>query len=210
MKHSIIVFFILVNFSLQAETKKKTEQNEFDQIQEREMEMIRKLLGADHFKQMDERLEMLMKKFMHNNDNDDIDKFFDRSNFDKFMHDWNPHQGLDDGESHWMETPTERILILKLKQTKDSPINIKIQNNTISVSGKNTEKSAQGTSISSFSKSHSVPNDVDANSAEIENKNGDIQVRFKKLTSVKKISEPKKNKSPDLRPLKKGADDEVI
>jgi HSP20 family molecular chaperone IbpA len=210
MKYLLIVVFILLNFSLQAETKKKIEISEFDQIREQEMEMIRKLIGADHFKQMDERLEMLMKKFMNSNDNDDIEKFFDRSHFDKFMQDWNPHQGLDEGETHWMETPTERILILKLKQTKDSPIDIKIQNNIINVSGKNIIKSGQGTSISSFSKSESVPTDVDANSAEIENKNGDIQVRFKKLTAAKKMPGPKKKATPDLLPLKKGLDDEVI
>jgi HSP20 family molecular chaperone IbpA len=208
MRILFILFVIILSFSTLAAANKK-EQNEFDQMQEREMEMIRKLMGADHFKQMDERLEMLMKKFMQNNDNDDIDKFFDRSHFDKFMKDWNPHQSLGEGESHWLETPTERILILKLKQSKDSPIDIKIQNNMISVSGKSVLKSASGTSISSYSKSEGVPDDVDANSAEIENKNGDVQIRFKKKVA-QKTAAPKSKPAPDLRPLKKHADDEVI
>jgi HSP20 family molecular chaperone IbpA len=209
MRILFILFVIILSFSTLAAANKK-EQNEFDQMQEREMEMIRRLLGADHFKQMDERLEMLMKKFMQNSGNvDDIDKFFDRSHFDKFMQDWNPHQGLGDGESHWLETPTERILILKLQQSKDSPIDIKIQNNIINVSGKNVLKTAQGSSISTYSKSEGVPDDVDANSAEIENKNGDVQIRFKKK-GAQKIVAPKAKPAPDKRPIKKHADDEVI
>jgi|GEM_PF-3110790 len=210
------LFIMILSFLLMPLALAKKPKNNIEESQEREMEMIRRLLGAEHFQQMDDRLEMLMKKFMQDSDTDDIDKFFDRSHFNKFLHDWNPHQGLDEGESHWMETPTERILILKLEQAKDSPIDIKIQNKMIQISGKNVLKSAQGTSISTFSKAQSVPEDVDANSAEIENKNGDIQIRFKKLvagntkTLKKIVPTPKKESTPDLRPLKKRADEEVI
>ncbi|GEM_PF-7090330 len=95
-------------------------------------------------------------------------------------------------EFKWSETPTERILVVKVKSIKDGPLDIKIENGLISISRTIEREEEQSTpssgtvqksySTKSFSKSLSVPNDTDGERAIIENnKANEIVIRLPKL-----------------------------
>jgi HSP20 family molecular chaperone IbpA len=98
-------------------------------------------------------------------------------------------------ESRWEENDKERILIIKPLR-KDVPLDIKINNQMISIGAKE-EKKEQGNSFASnFMSSTSLPMDVDGNKAEIDQKNDEILVHLPKVGVKEKTN--KKN-SPKIR-----------
>lgn len=180
--------FFLISFNLLAQTPQETIE-QFQKEMEEERRAIFKMLGHDFDAFQNGDFEKLIQKFMERSQRD----FFKDENFNQFFKEWNPYGKMGSGESHWIETPKERILIIKIDEIKDTPIDIKINKGVIKVSA---QKKTQG-ELYTFNQSYSVPNDTDPNSAVIENKNGEIQVRFTK-------------KGLEATPIKKRKGDPVI
>jgi hypothetical protein len=105
-------------------------------------------------------------------------------------------------ESRWEENEKERILIIKPLK-KDVPLDIKINNQMISIGSKEVKKE-QGHSFSSnFMSSTSLPMDVDGNKAEIDQKNDEILVHLPKVRVNEKTNQKnfQKNKDDGTKPL---------
>ncbi len=163
--------------------------------------LIQKYFKSDLFKQMDKEVEKVLKSF----DPGAFQKFFDDDNFDKMFDRAKPFAGLDDGDSRWLETPKERILILKMTMPEDAPFEIKIENNHIIVKGtiikKKEQRTAQGTNFyetrQSINKTFPVPSDVNPDKAKFENKAGEILIKLPK----KKVADLyKRDRKMNLRP----------
>lgn len=206
---SLFVLLFLVLSVAQAQNHDEI----FERMQ-RDHERIRKMLWGDRIESYDEfnkHFEEILKKF-HNGSFED---FFKDENFNQFFERMDPYSHMNSGEAHWMETPKERILILKIETPKDSPLNIKIEKGLINISGEmeriREQKDAEGKvthksrSVTSFNQTFSVPRDVNEGSAKIENDKGEIKIRFTKSTGID--SKPSQD---SLKPLQPQEGDSVI
>lgn len=154
---------------------------------------IRELLGSPDIKSIEGRFEELLKNFYKDYDKSNINKafesFFDDKQLNKFLKQWKPHQGLKGKQFRWIETPTERILIIDIEQAKDTPLDINIGDKII-IKGKTAQKfekkNSTGVVISSrnwnedFKQIFYVPKDTDPNKVKIENHNGEIYIKLPK------------------------------
>lgn len=193
---------------------------------ENDRALIQKYFKNDLFKKFDKEVEKVLKSF----DPGAFQKFFDDDNFDKMFDQVNPSQGLAEGDYRWIETPKEKILILKMTITEDAPFDIKIENNHIVVKGsivkKREQKTSQGSNFyesrQTISKTFPIPNDVDGDKAQFENKNGEIRIKLpkKKVSDLYKRDKrmvpkklkltPRTPKRPGLRPIPKSDSDLTI
>jgi hypothetical protein len=105
-------------------------------------------------------------------------------------------------ESRWEENDKERILIIKPLK-KDVPLDIKINNQMISIGAKEIKKENGNSFSSNFMSSSSLPMDVDGDKAEIDQKNDEILVRLPKVMfkDIEKNKKNQKNKDDGTRPL---------
>ncbi len=172
------------------------------ELQERREE-IKRLFGENFFndlEEFDKRYQELMKEMFeggHGNQN-----FFDDDVMDQFMQKMRPHEYINDGDIKWVENEQQKILMLKIKQSENSPLNISIEKGSIEISGTITQKeetkqggaTSYSSYTSSFSRSLPVPDDVEEKSAKIDNKNGDITISFDKKESSIIKKNPSKNK----------------
>ncbi len=218
MKNKILPFLFIFTFGMEKvfsqdqnkkitpgpslKLKKEQKMNHLKDELAKNREKIRELLGVDMLGDVSKRFEELMEKF-HGND---MGSFFDDDNFNQFLDDWDPFVGLSQGSSHWMETPKERILILKYKAPKDSPVDIKIEKGKIQIRGSTEEVSESGgiksKSVSSFNQLYTIPSDVDGARATFENKNGEILIKFPKKNPGKMAVEGESPKAQN-RPTAK-------
>lgn len=178
----------------------------------RDREVIEKMLGGGLFKQFDKELEGLLKQFdngFYKQFEDDMNKFFEDDNFDKIFKSANPYQFMNVGEYKWIETPKERILILKQEIQEDSPLDIKIEKGIIKIKGKAMKlgswmengKIIQGKKAVDFEREIQIPSDVHQDKAQFDKKEGNILIKFpKKYVSDTKSSDPHQRK---LNPLKR-------
>lgn len=193
---------------------------------EQDRALIQKYFKSDLFKQMDKEVEKVLKSF----DPGAFQKFFDDDNFDKMFDKAKPFKGLREGDSRWIETPKEKILILKMTMPEDAPFEIKIENDHIIVKGtiieKREQKTSQGTNFyetrRSVNKTFPVPRDVDADRAQFENKAGEVLIKLPKkkvsdlydrdLKMKPKKQNPKVNPPtrPGLKPIPKSEGDLTI
>lgn len=187
--------------------------------------LIRKYFKGDLFKKFDKQVDKVLKSF----DPGSFQKFFDDDNFDKMLKHGKPSKGLSEGDFRWLETPKEKILVLKMTMAKDSPLDIKIENNHIVVKGTVIEKKEQKTSQGSnfyeisrdINKTFPVPRDVDGNRAQFEFKAGEVLIKLpkkqvsdlykrdKKLNPIPKKEQAPQDK-PALRPIPKSKSDLTI
>lgn len=120
---------------------------------------------------------------------------------------------LDHGQHEWIESEKERILVLKLETKKDTPIDIKIENGQIIVSAKIEKEvvnqtqfgESRSVSVQHYNRVFLVPEDCDANSVNIENKGGEVLIKFAKRTpsSPKAAPERAPKKAPEAAPSEK-------
>ena len=166
-------------------------------------ELFNKLL-----KQFDDQMDKEMKRF---------EKFFDTHTFqglDKMLPQFgSPNPGA---EPFWRETPNERILVFKVETTNQGiPFNIKIKDGSITVTGtvQKQQKSIDPTTGSSSFSSNTyqfqhgpmiLPKDIDPEGVKIENKNGEVLIRFPKKKPAS-VSSPKQS-----RPLPRSKKDRPI
>ena len=183
----------------------------------------------------DEEMQLQLKEFMKMRE-EMIKSFFDDSNFQDFDQQFEnlakkfnkdgfgawPNIGAGEvvGEYDWRETPTHKILVLKVKQIKNKPLDIKIEKGQIKLKGDVESADLDNSKIKRISKVHferifSIPEGVDQNSPEFENKEGELLIKFKILRTGKtqkpqKSSRPSRPSNDQLIPIEKEADDQSI
>jgi len=207
MKQIILIFSFLIPIQLFAQTNRADLDHQIEEIVKAREEMIKSLLNDSAFQNFDSRFEDLVKKFQQNN-------------FDM------PGLGSNDGpvvgEYDWRETDTHQIFVLKVKQIKDRPLDIKIEKGMIllkgdvesfseSVSKDKAQKSKRISKVH-FERSFSIPDGVDQTTPEFENKSGELLIKFKKTkpsTSNQKSKKSTKAIEPDdqRRPVAKDPND---
>ncbi len=164
--------------------------------------MIRSLLDDSNLGGLDKHFEDLLKNF----DIDNIENF-GTNNLNPVV-----------GEYDWRDFDNEVIFVLKVKQIKDKPLDIKIEKGMIRIKGdvqvvsQNETKNIKKKAKVHFERSFIIPNGVDETSPEFETKSGELLIKFKKNRDKVKIKNPFKKglKSPgqdDRRPVDKSVDD---
>jgi HSP20 family molecular chaperone IbpA len=183
-----LIIFIIANRS-QAQSQTDIEK-QFEEIMKAREEMLRSLMDDSFSSDFEKRMQDMIKRFGSGG----MDFGFDHME----------QYGM--GESEWEENSTHRILKLKLTQMKDRPLDIKIQNGMIKIKGDaevvSGPKNRQSKSIMKFERQFSLPQDVDQDNPEFENKNSEMLIRFKKLGTqfkkpLKTLPQPKNSKPAD-------------
>ncbi len=161
-------------------------QKQIEEIMKAREEMLRMLMDDRGFEDFEKRMEQMMKNFGHGG--------FNLQQFDDPIV----------GEYEWLKTNTHKILKLKVKQVKDKPLDIKIEGGMIRLKGDVETVAGVGQQTTrrkvSFQRAFTLPEDVDQNNPEFENKDGDMLIKFKlKKPSSKKVTTPEV--APDRIPL---------
>lgn len=167
----------------------KTDQKQtLEQRQRQEMErMFEDFFRGDSFKMMQERMETLFQQM--EKDMQKYHSLFDDEHLNNFLRDSGLFTELDHGQHDWIETKDQRILVLKIEGQEDSPLEINVKDGKVQVKGKvkveNIEEGPQGAmksvSVREIHKMYLIPEDCDPSSVEIENKSGEILVKFSKI-----------------------------
>ncbi len=147
--------------------------------------IINQFLNDDMFTDMHKQFEDMVKQF-EDGRTDQFDQFFDDKAIERLFGGLRGSKAfgmLGSGQSRWIETPREKILVLKLEASKDTPIDFKIENSSITISGNIEKQTSMGVSKRSFKKSFNIPPDCDPTGAKFENKEGEILIKFPKLVA---------------------------
>lgn len=202
MKFFLFSILLQLSFPVFSQNKKEDINRQIEEIMKAREEMIKSLLNDSAFSDFDTRFEDLVKKFQN----------------DSFAMP-GMNEGAVVGEYDWKETEGHKILVLKIKQIKDRPLDIKIEKGQIKLKGdvesvsESESKGKKSKSISKvhFERSFSIPEGVDQTTPEFENKGGEMLIKFKK---IKASSAPLKKKNKDLQehlqPIGKDSDDQTI
>lgn len=193
---SIIIFIIASKSHAQSSQEME---KQFEEIMKAREEMLRSLMDDSFSSDFEKRMQDMVKRF----GGAGMDFGFDHME----------QYGM--GESEWDESSSHRILKLKLTQMKDRPLDIKIQNGMIRIKGDaevvTGPKNRQSKSIMKFERQFSLPSDVDQENPVFENMNGEMLIKFKKVSEhgkspkpvlpTKKLDDQRKPVSPDGKGL---------
>lgn len=196
MKKIILFVSIIISFQLFAQNKRADIDQQIQEIMKAREEMLKSLLNDSGFQNFDKRFEDLVKQFQQNN--------FNMPGL----------PGLEDGpvvgEYDWRESDTHQIFVLKVKQIKDRPLDIKIEKGRILLKGdvesisesvaKDKSKKSKRISKVHFERSFSIPDGVDQTNPQFENVGEELLIKFKKLKLSNKLRD-------EPRPLVKDAND---
>lgn len=147
---------------------------------ERNKQIMEQILSSDFFEKMEEDHQNFLKGLDHRNLFQDFGKpFFGNKGNDERL--------------KWSETDKERILIVEIG-SGERPLDIKIKNNTIHISGEVTkrEENKRKEGIHArvftyqFNETQSLPEDVDGAKAQFEKKGDKLWIRFPKIKEKKK------------------------
>ncbi|MDD4975053.1 MAG: Hsp20 family protein [Bacteriovorax sp.] len=205
------IFFLLFSFAILvsslssfAQTGQEQEvQRQINELMKAREEMLKSLLNDSDFQGLDKHFEDLVKRF------------------EKESLGAGPGMDMGDvvGEYDWRETPTHQVFVLKVKQVKDKPLDIKIEKGQIKLKGDvesvdiastKSSKSKRTTKVH-FERTFSIPDGVDQGNPDFENKAGELLIKFKKLKTSKVPSKIKSIEPVDQRrPIGKDADDLTI
>ena len=125
MKKTFLVFFLILISNLgfsQTDQERRDEINkQMEELMKARADMIRSLMDDSAFDNFDKHFEDLVKKFQQNGFPDGLN---------------NSDLGAGDvvGEYDWRETEAYKIFVLKVKQIKDKPLDIKIEKGQIKLS----------------------------------------------------------------------------
>jgi hypothetical protein len=170
-------------------------------------QILKEFFEGNSMKQMEEQVRKMMEEMESSFSKGSLN-LFDDDTLNQLLRESGLFVELDHGQHQWLDSETERILVLKLETQINTPVDIKIENGQIRVQAK-IEKEVVTETVSGQSRSVTiqqygrvflVPEDCEADSVKIENKEGEILIKFKKLAS----------KVPKLQPLKKSEDDLTI
>ena len=108
-------------------------------------------------------------------------------------------------QSEWQEDKKGRTLVVT-PQNPDQQLDINVQNEVITIKGKKEIKTPQGSSLSSFANSFSVPGDCDGSKVKIRQDAGKILIELP-YRAIKEVTPPKK---PERTPIKSTESDVTI
>lgn len=203
----LVIIFLTIGTSgaLHAQNNAEIER-QLEEIMKAREEMFKMLMDDSSFDNFDKRFDDMVKRFQQS------------GGFGL--------EQMDDpivGEYDWIKTNTHKILKLKVKQVKDKPLDIKIENGMIRLKGDVETMSGEGANSVkrkvSFQRAFTLPDDVDQNNPEFENKDGSMLIKFKlkKPGSNKGHSQkdsqktlPKQDPQNDRIPITPGAEDVTI
>ena len=112
--------------------------------------------------------------------------------------------GQQNFETEWQESSQGRTLLIT-PQSKDQKLDINVEKEMVTIKGKNERKTPNGTSVSDFQNSFSIPQDCDSTKVKMDQKDGKIVMFFP--WRVEKKIVPKKD---DRIPLPKEESDVTI
>lgn len=173
---SFLIYFILAtNITFAQNTNDEQLKRQIDEVMKARDEMLKSLMDDSFSGEFEKRMEDIMKRFGGIGPGNPFDQ----------------SDSLAIGSYNWEETPTEKILKIKVTQSKDQPLDIKIENGMISIKG--IAETVNGTGINkiksriNFQKSFSLPTDIDQTNPEFKNneKLGELWITFKKIMSKK-------------------------
>ena len=182
MKYFIIVFLSLIISQLPAQTNDQHLRdflNDFDQYKKALEKDFDKLNNSDFEKKIEKRFNDLINEFEFESFRD----FFSEKHFNNFFEHFNK-MNKNQGIAHkWIESKTERILVINVDVGKKDTLDIEINKKMVTVKIKKVEAK------SSFSSNQSVsiPIDVDTSKAGVKNKDGKIMIIFPKINNKKII-----------------------
>src|SRR5690606_39032923 len=146
--------------------------------------ILQQFMDDDMFTGLRQQFERMMQQ-MEEGHMEDFQQFFDDKAFERLFRGGTGSAAFDSigrGQSRWVETPNERILVLKLEVAKDTPVDFKIEGTRLSITGQYEKRSPNGVVKQSFSRSFEIPADCDPAQAKFENKDGEILIKFPKIT----------------------------
>lgn len=159
-----------------------------EEMHRRMMDKLLRGIGPDQdlFKDMEQMFEESMSDSLIN-----IDTF--RSNSSAFA-------------SEWVSDEKGRTLVITPKDAKQQ-LDIDVKGQLITIKGKSERSSQQGSFISSFSNSFSVPEDCDGTQVKMDQKDGKILVHFPFIMAQKFKSIPRqKDERTPLPPTQDGVE----
>lgn len=159
-------------------------QKQIDEIMKARDEMLRMLMDDSAFENFDKRFEDMIKRF-------------DQGGMGGFGLGLEQFDDPIVGEYDWVRTDTHKILKLKVKQVKDKPLDIKIENGMIRLKGDVETTDGNSRRKISFQRAFTLPEDVDQNNPEFENKAGELLIKFK-LKKAAKVK-PRSDKTEEDR-----------
>jgi HSP20 family molecular chaperone IbpA len=199
-----ILFLVFSSSNLWAQSSSEMEK-QLEEIMKAREEMFKMLMDDSSFDSFDKRFENMVKKFQQ------AGGFGLEQSDDPIV-----------GEYDWLKTPTHKILKLKVKQVKDKPLDIKIENGMIRLKGDVETIDGEGQNTVkrkvSFQRAFSLPDDVDQTNPEFENKEGSLLIKFK-LKKVgtssgkahsPKVDSTKQEPATDRVPVVPSGDDVTI
>ncbi len=102
--------------------------------------------------------------------------------------------GAQNFETEWQESESGRTLFIT-PQSQDQKLDINVQKDMVTIKGKAERKTPNGTSVSDFQNSFSIPQDCDSSKVKMDQKSGKI-VMFFPWKEMKKESPKKDNRIP--------------
>lgn len=171
---SLSLFLVLSPLYAQNMTPEQKEiQKQIEEIMKNREEMLRSLFNDDSFKDMENRMQEMMKRFAGEDFNFNSDSFFG---------------GAVVGQYDWVEDDKYKVLKIKVTQIKDRPLDIKIEKGQIKIKGdvETAENQKSKNKIKQkvhFERIFSIPSGVDEKNPEFENKDGELLIKFKKTNS---------------------------
>ncbi len=169
----------------------------------------------DHIKKQMELREELHRKMIENlfhgtHDDQlfkDMEKLMDDAMKDSFgagTSSFSYSFGAQNFETDWQESEAGRTLFIT-PQSKDQKLDINVQQGMVTIKGKSETKTPNGTKVSDFQNSFSIPQDCDSTKVKMDQKNGKIVMFFPWKTLKKEV--PEKN---ERIPLPKAESDVTI
>jgi len=184
----LLYAFLSYGFAQKPQGPSRDQNLSFDPKEDKDAEqMLEQFFQGGSFKLMQERMESLFKQM--EKDMQKYHSLFDDEHLNNFLRDSGLFTELNHGQHNWIETKDQRILVLKIEGQEDSPLEITVENGKVEVKGRvkveKTQQTPQGpvtsVSVREIHKMYLIPDDCDPNSVEIENKSGEILVKFLKL-----------------------------
>jgi HSP20 family molecular chaperone IbpA len=211
MKFALSFFLLFFSLNAFAQSNQADINRQIEEIMKAREEMLKSLLNDSGFQNFDDAFGDMVKKFEQDS--------FTRPGMDT---------GAVIGEYDWRETDTQQIFVLKVKQIKDKPLDIKIEKGQIKLKGdvesqdetqtRSGKKSKHVTKVH-FERTFSIPAGVDQTNPEFENKDGELLIKFKKLnasktpmnkTKIKGKVPQRESLPPDREPVSPDAGDATI
>lgn len=172
-----ITLFLTFNSFAQSNSGASSQDEQFnkqlEEIMNARAEMLKALMDDSSSSGLEKRMEEMMRRFSNQGD-----------------FGFGQMEGAVVGEYDWTETDTSKILKIKVKQIKDKPLDIKIENNEIKIKGEVESTEMRGRQKIArkvqFERTFEMPDGIDKTNPEFENgKDGFMQIKFKKLTAKK-------------------------